>query len=351
MKISGIIPGLKLLNKKLGYSLLFLLTFTVSLGQSLPEIRILERPDMKKADIFIGNELFTSLLYADSLKKAVLFPVNAPGNIPITRGWPIAPKIGDQIDHPHQFGVWFNYGDVNGADYWNNSTKIDTNAKAYGVIKFNRIVSAKGGKGRAELVTSSTWYNPKGKAMLEETSTYTFSVNNKDRLIDRETALKAIEDVFFKDNKEGLFAIRVARELEHPSAKPVKVYTADGVKQVLQNERLSGKYESSTGITGEDVFGTRSNWLKLSGKIDRSRVSVAIIDHPANVGYPGYWMARGYGLFAINPLGAEVYTNGKEKLNFSLPKGKAVVFKHRLVVANALENWRVEQLFDSFKTQ
>ena len=333
------------------FTLLIVFITHLSFSQTLPYIKIIQNTTLKKADVFIGNELFTSLLYADSLKKAVLYPVNAPGNIAVTRGWPIAPKSGDQIDHPHQIGVWFNYGDVNGADYWNNSTKIDTNAKAYGTIKLDKIVSVKNGRGKAELVTLSTWYNPGRKAMLKEMSTYVFTVDGINRIIDRKTDLKALQNISFKDNKEGLFAIRVAREMEYPSSKAVKVYTPEGIKPVIANEKLSGKYESSTGITGEEIFGTRSKWLKLSGNIDNKPVSVAIIDHPSNIGYPGFWMARGYGLFAINPLGAEVYTNGKERLNFSLAKCKSVVFKHRLVIANALDTLQLERLFNSFKRQ
>lgn len=129
-------------------------------------IKLVKKPDSKKVDVFIGDEHFTSLLYADSLKKVVLYPVNAAGNISVTRGWPINPKMGDQVDHPHQIGAWFNYGDVNGADYWNHSSKVDTNAKAYGTIKFEKILSGKSGNDKAELVTLSTWYNPKGKATL-----------------------------------------------------------------------------------------------------------------------------------------------------------------------------------------
>lgn len=163
--------------------------------------------------------------------------------------------------------------------------------------------------------------------------------------------MKALQDVLFKDSKEGLFAIRVARELEHPLVKPQKIYTKEGIRSVLDNEKVTGKYESSSGIIGEDVFGTRSNWLKLSGQINNKSVSVAIIDNPSNIGYPGFWMARGYGLFAINPLGAEVYTNGKEKLNFSLKQDDTVVFKHRLVIGTSLDHNALEQLFNSFKSQ
>jgi hypothetical protein len=160
-----------------------------------------------------------------------------------------------------------------------------------------------------------------------------------------------MEDVAFKDNKEGLFAIRVARDLEHPSLKPAKIYTPEGIKTVIANKKLSGVYESSKGVKGGDVFATRSNWLKLSGKVSDQPVAIALIDHPNNVGYPGYWFARGYGLFANNPLGAGAFTNGKEELNFRLQRGQAVVFKYRLVISDELKNERLEQLFKSFKTQ
>jgi len=28
------------------------------------------------------------------------------------------------VDHPHHIGLWFNYGDVNGTDFWNNSDAV-----------------------------------------------------------------------------------------------------------------------------------------------------------------------------------------------------------------------------------
>ena len=53
----------------------------------------------------------------------------------------------------------------------------------------------------------------------------------------------------------------------------------------------------------------------------------------SNVGYPTYWHARDYGLFAANTLGQKVFSEGKNELNFSLKKGESVTFKYRLVVA------------------
>ena len=73
--------------------------------------------------------------------------------------------------------------------------------------------------------------------------------------------------------------------------------------------------------------------MKLSSEINGEPVSLVIIDHPSNVGYPTYWHARDYGLFAANTLGQKIFSEGKNELNFSLKKGESVTFKYRLVVA------------------
>lgn len=76
-----------------------------------------------------------------------------------------------------------------------------------------------------------------------------------------------------------------------------------------------------------------------------------MIDHPQNPGYPTYWHARNYGLFAANPLGQKVFSNGKTILNFKLPKGESVVFKYKIVIAagkNRLSNTAIEQLAQEF---
>ena len=70
----------------------------------------------------------------------------------------------------------------------------------------------------------------------------------------------------------------------------------------------------------------------LKGTVDQKPITLAILDHPKNPGYPTYWHARGYGLFAANPLGQEVFSNGKEKLNLTLEPGKSVTFRHRVMI-------------------
>jgi hypothetical protein len=70
----------------------------------------------------------------------------------------------------------------------------------------------------------------------------------------------------------------------------------------------------------------------LSGAVNQEPVTLALLDHPRNTGFPTYWHARGYGLFAANPLGQEVFSNGKEKLNFTLEPKQSVTFRYRLLI-------------------
>ena len=56
--------------------------------------------------------------------------------------------------------------------------------------------------------------------LLREDTTYVFRAGAGLRSIDRITTLTALDQkVIFRDSKEGMIGIRVARELEQPSDK------------------------------------------------------------------------------------------------------------------------------------
>jgi len=151
--------------------------------------------------------------------------------------------------------------------------------------------------------------------------------------------------VKFTDDKEGMFGMRVARELELPLEKPIKLTDVNGdISEVekIDNQFVKGNYRSAEGVEGKEVWGTRCRWMKLASEINGEMVALVIIDHPDNVGYPTYWHARDYGLFAANPLGHKIFSKGKNELNFSLKKGESVTFNYRLVVA--AENLTDEQI-------
>lgn len=328
--------------KKIGILVFVIIVFTIfnCPAKEKNKVEVSKNLSRSCVDVIVNGKLFTSYIFSDSipvLKKPVLFPIVAASGVTITRGFPLQPRSGERIDHPHHIGAWFNYGDVNGLDFWNNSDAIPKEKEnLMGTILNERIIKTQSGKGKGKLVTASNWVNSKKELILKEKTALTFYAKKSIRIIDRVTDLTAPgKPVLFKDNKEGVFGMRMARELELPSKQPVELSDANGNKTqvpVMDNTGVTGNYLNSEGITGPDVWAKRARWVALSGNIKGNDVTVVIFDNPKNAGFPTYWHARDYGLFAANPLGQNIFSNGKETLNFSLDANKSVTFNHRILI-------------------
>jgi hypothetical protein len=316
-------------------------------------IQIIPDNEAQKVDVYIEGKPFTSYIYPNTIKKPVLYPLITPDGTKITRKYPLEPSVGERVDHPHHVGLWFNYGDVNGLDFWNNSDAIPDDKKSgYGTIVHKSINQISSGDNEAYIDVTMEWKSPQGKVLIQEDTRYVFMGKNKEYTIDRITKLTAKEDVDFKDNKEGVLGIRVIRALEHPSEKPEIFTDANGIPTKvaeLNNEGVNGSYINAEGIEGVDVWAKRSNWVNLRSTIGDENISLVILDHKDNVGYPTYWHARGYGLFAANPLGQEVFSKGENVLNFKLDKGESTTFKHQVIVASeALTKSEIDSRFSNF---
>ena len=305
--------------------------------------------------VFFDGQLFTKYLFSNTLTKPVLFPLQSKNGTIVTRGYPLEPRPNERVDHPHHLGHWLNYGDVNGLDFWNNSNKVNPKKKdRYGFIRHQSIQKMEGGLHAGTLTVKTNWHKPDETVLLEETTTFTFEQRDQTRLISRKTTLSALNQVVeFKDNKEGMIAIRTARQLEFPTSKPLTLTDKNGQpneEKVLDNEGVNGNYLSSEGLTGKSVWGTRARWMQLSGNIQGTPIALAILDHPNNVGYPTYWHARDYGLFSANPLGQKIFSKGEHELNFSLQPKESVSFHYQIVVHEGapLSTDALNDLADSF---
>jgi hypothetical protein len=117
-----------------------------------------------RVDVTINGTPFTSYLWDTNQRKPVLYPLIAPDGTTVTRGYPFAMRPGERVDHPHHAGLWFNYGNANGFDFWNNSDAIPVAQRPkYGTITHDRIVSVKSGKDAGELTVESTWTTGAGR--------------------------------------------------------------------------------------------------------------------------------------------------------------------------------------------
>jgi hypothetical protein len=317
-------------------------------------VKLVRVDDKHKVDVYINGSFFTSYRYPDNIEKPFLFPVNAPDGSVITRGYPIEPRKGERVDHPHHIGIWFNHGNVNGIDFWNNSSAIPADQKdAYGHIVLQKIVkSLSGNKGILQVVTN--WEDNKGNILLSENVRYIFSGNENSRTIDHISTLSAINGpVTIADCKEGLFAIRVDRAFEMPSNESL-IFTDDKgnptTVKATDNNGVTGMYHSSNGLRGDSVWGTRNEWVILSGVKDSVKISMAIFDNPKNPGYPAYAHARGYGLFSLNNFGQNSYNPKKHKSSYKIEKGHSVTLYHRFYVqsGSVLTPEKADKIFREF---
>jgi hypothetical protein len=307
----------------------------------------------KRVDISIDGKTFTSYIWPSTLKKPVLYPLRSATGALITRGFPLDPRPGERVDHPHHVGMWLNHGDVNGLDFWNNSDAIKpADAHKMGTIYHRRIVEAKSGPTQGELTVETAWMTPANKQLLKETTQFVFRGSADSRTIDRITTLTALDQkVVFKDSKEAFLGMRMTRALEQPAEKAEVFTDASGKATpvpVLDNTGVTGKYVSSEGKQGDAVWSTRGKWTMLGGIVEGQPVTVAILDHPSNPGYPTHWHARGYGLFAANPLGDKQF-NEPTSFDYTLEPGKSVTFKYRvLILGGASTPDRIEREYQIF---
>ena len=304
-----------------------------------PGVRVVKNEAARRVDVFVDGQPFTAYVWPDKLKVPVLYPLRTAKGTIVTRGFPLEPRAGERVDHPHHAGFWLNYGNVNGVDFWNNSVALPPEQQQkMGTVVVRRITRATGGKDRGQLAVETEWVMPDGQPILREATTFVFRAGPDLRAVDRITTLTALDKrVLFHDDKEGMLGMRVRRELEQPSNEPLVFTDSSGqptTVKVLDNTGVTGQYRSSEGKTGDAVWGTRAHWTMLTGKVGQESIALVIFDHPRNTGFPTYWHARGYGLFAANPLGQEVFSNGKEKLNFTLEPKQSATFRYRLLIVS-----------------
>jgi hypothetical protein len=299
----------------------------------------------------VGGKLFTAFIYPDNMEKQSLYPIASASGKLITRGYPLDPRPFERTDHPHHVGLWLNFGDVNGLDFWNNSFAIKAADKPkYGTVKFRKVVSENPAKGT--LVTASEWVDVNDKVLLNEETTFVFEGTGNLRTIERTSKLTATQQVTFTENKEGLIGLRLDRAFEEPATKPDKFLDANGIVTevpIMNNEGVNGVYRNAEGISGGDVWSKRSPWVALRANKEGEILTVVIIDNAKNPNYPAWSHARGYGLFATNNLGGRAFDKNAAPVKIILNEGESIVFKHKIVIGGDLSDSEINKLSKNFK--
>lgn len=318
--------------------ILFLFILSASACMDAPKsIRIVPDEAQKKIDILYNGELFTSYIYPSDMEKPALYPIYTARGTVITRGFPRDPRPHERVDHPHHVGLWFNFGDVNGLDFWNNSYAVPAERKPqYGSIRHRNITNISEGSSASTFTAEADWVDHTDKVLLKDETQFIFNGEGDWRIIERRTKLTAIQDtITFTDNKEGLIAIRMDRTFEEPADKPETFLDGNGIPtevESMNNEGVNGIYRNNNGLEKGDVWGKPANWVSLSADKAGEKITVAILDNKENPGYPAHSHARGYGLFATNNMGSQVFDKESPLFTLTLNPGESVTFKHLIII-------------------
>src|SRR5579864_6735096 len=240
----------------------------------------------------IDGKTYTTFYLAPGGNKPYVYPLSTASGIVVTRHFPMEEFPGETKDHPHQRGLFFSHGDINGINFW--ATEPNMNTPKKGRMQLLKVVEAKGGNKSGTIRAIFEGQDPDGKGIMKETRTLTFFADPRLRIVDYSIEIDPLEKLTFVDTKEGTFGIRLATSMTEDKGKG-RMVNAEG------------------GETEKQVWGKRSPWVDYYGPVDGQTVGVAIFDNPSNPRYPTYWHSRAYGLFAAHIFGVRDFTGDKSK--------------------------------------
>ncbi|MCD6338330.1 MAG: PmoA family protein, partial [Verrucomicrobia bacterium] len=85
-------------------------------------VQITDAPSQGKLQVTVNGKLFTEYHYK-GYSRPFLYPIIGPGGAHMTRNWPMKNVPGEEQDHPHHKSLWWAHGDINGVDFWSESSR------------------------------------------------------------------------------------------------------------------------------------------------------------------------------------------------------------------------------------
>lgn len=299
-----------------------------------------------KLRVELNGEHFTDYVIRGEERFFPLFyPVLGPGQVPMTRRYPLEVVEGEDTDHPHHQSLWFAHSEINGHSFWAVREYRD---KKPGKQVHKRFVSIESGEKEGGFVSENDYVAADGTVVMSDTRTVRF-VAPADamapRILDIGIVFHASNGpVTFGDQKDAGMAIRVASDLQ--------VEKRSGERGALEAGR--GHLLNSEGIRDKETWGKRARWVDAFGKVGGEAVGVAIFDHPSNPRHPSHWHSRTYGLVTANVFGKRHFEglDDPKAGELVLAPGEKVGFRWRFVFHRGdPDSADVEALYRAFEAE
>ncbi len=295
----------------IGFSLLALVSTALSADVSPTAaakqgVQLTQLADRVRVEI--NGQLFTEYIFKD-VPRPYCYPLMGPGEVAMTRNWPMKNVPDEEHDHPHHRSLWFAIGELNGHDFWSEQ-------KAFGKTVHEDFQEVKSGKKEGVIRERNKWVAADGTVVCTDERTLRFytPARPSERLMDFDITLFASNgELTFGDTKEGMMAVRLAPTLR------------------LKGKVGQGHIVNSNGVRDGQTWGKRADWCDYYGPVEGKTVGIAIFDNPKNPRHPTWWHVRDYGLFAANPFGQHDFEKLPDKTagNLVVPAGKSITFRYR----------------------
>jgi hypothetical protein len=286
-------------------------------------VKLTEMEDRLRIEL--NGEHFTDYIIQGEERFFPLFyPVLGPGQVPMTRRYPLEIVEGEDTDHPHHQSLWFAHSDINGHSFW---AVREYSGRVPGKQVHKRFLSLESGEKAGGFVSETDYVAGDGTLVLSDTRTVRFEAPADamaPRIIDIGIVFHASNGtVTFGDQKDAGMAIRVASELQ--------VEKRSGERGALQAG--GGRLLNSEGIKDLETWGKRARWVDAYGEVGGEAVGVAIFDHPSNPRHPSHWHSRTYGLVTANVFGLRHFEglDDPKAGELVLAPGEKVGFRWRFV--------------------
>lgn len=271
------------------------------------------KPEGDRLRVSINGQVFTEYNYTN-VPRPFCYPVFGPGQLAVTRNFPMKQVPGEQKDHPHHRSLWFAHGSVNGHDFWSEQGK-------FGRIVHRDFIKIESGPQAALLREANDWVTSSGEVLCQDERELVFSSAGKGsdeirRLDFTITLIASKTNLVLGDTKEGTMAIRIAESMR------------------LKGGLNQGHIRNSEGLKDDATWGKPANWCDYFGPVEGQMMGITILDHPENPRHPTWWHVRDYGLFAANPFGKHDFEGLKDQPaagNLVIKKGEKATFRYRFV--------------------
>ena len=320
---------------------LLLLPVAAFAAVATPHVQVTVNEGGRRVDITVGGKPFTSYIWPTTLKKPVLYPLRTANGTVVTRGFPLEPRPGERVDHPHHVGLWFNYGDVNGLDFWNNSDAIRRPTGAEdGHDRASPHRRGEERRGQGELDVERSGCGPTSKPLLREDTRFIFRGDAR-RAHDR-----SHHDAH-RARSSGRLQRQQGRRARHARRAAARAAVADKPEEFTDAQRqgdrrarssttpaCTGHYISQRGQEGRRRVGHARQVDDAARRRER-RTPVTHRD-PRQPVEPR--LSRPTGMRAATGCSPPIRSarrispTAKSSLNLTLEPGKSVTFKYRMLI-------------------